>query len=110
VDSPGNKVLAYIKREVHLVNNLRTKILISNDIISPKTIIIDIAKRLAYIGSYNVTIDINSRQHSKYIRRRIYSKYTIVVLLYSEVIVPISALVNNLNLPNDRDFLFELSN
>jgi len=51
----------YIRREVYLVDNLRAKILISNDIILPKGIIINISKRIAYIESYNVTIRVNSR-------------------------------------------------
>jgi len=61
IDSSGNKVLVYIRREIYLIDNLRIKILISNDIIRPEGIVIDITKKSARISSYNVTIDINSR-------------------------------------------------
>ena len=46
VDSLGNKVLVYIKREFYLVDNLRAKILIGNNIIAPEKIVIDISNKL----------------------------------------------------------------
>ena len=44
-----------------MVNNLKTKILISNDIILPEGISIDIIKGAAYIESYKVLIKVNAR-------------------------------------------------
>ena len=55
----GIKIIGCIRREIYLINNLRAKILISNDIISPKQIIIDIANKLARIDSYYLNIKIN---------------------------------------------------
>ena len=87
-----------------MVDDLNAKILIGNDIISLEKIVIDITRKSAYINNYNVTININSGRRGEYIRRRIYSKYAVVVLLYSEVMVPISPTY----LLDNRDFLFEL--
>ena len=55
----GIKAIDCIRREIHLVNNLRAKMLISNDIISPEQIIIDIANKSARIGSCYMNIKIN---------------------------------------------------
>ncbi len=56
-----NKVFIYFIREIYLINNLRARILISNNIIKPKNIIINIIKKLIYINSYNIIININIR-------------------------------------------------
>ncbi len=51
VDKAGDKVLACIRRNFHLVEDLRANVLTGNDIIGPGAIVIDITKRLAFIGS-----------------------------------------------------------
>ena len=55
----NNKVLTYIRREIYLVNNLRAKILIGNDISVPKGFVIDITNKKANIGSYSVDNIVN---------------------------------------------------
>ena len=55
----GIKAIGCIRREIHLVNNLRAKMLIGNDIISPKQIVIDIANKSARVGSCYLNIKIN---------------------------------------------------
>jgi hypothetical protein len=59
INNNRKKVLIYIKREVYLVDSLRVKIFINNNIILLKGIIINIIKKSIYINSYNVTIGIN---------------------------------------------------
>ena len=39
----ARKVLAYVRREFHIVDNLRAKMLISNDVLGPEKIVIDIS-------------------------------------------------------------------
>ena len=46
IDKNGNKVLVYIKREFYLVDDLRAKMLIGNNIIAPEKIVIDISSKL----------------------------------------------------------------
>ena len=41
----GNKVIAYIRYEIHLINNLKMKFLISINILKSKQVIIDILSR-----------------------------------------------------------------
>ena len=67
----GIKVIGCIRREIHLVDNLRTKILIGNDIISPEQIIIDIANKSARVGSCYLNIKINIYQRGQYVRRTV---------------------------------------
>ena len=55
----NNKVLTYIRKEIHLVNNLRAKILIGNDIIAPEGFVINITNKKANIKSYNIDIIVN---------------------------------------------------
>ena len=61
MDNDRKEVLVYIKREIYLVDDLRVKIFINNNIISLKGIVINIIKKSVYINNYNVTIGINLR-------------------------------------------------
>ena len=62
LDKRNNKdVRAKIIKKVHLVNSLKTKILLNIDIINSKKINIIVFKSQAYIESYNTIININLR-------------------------------------------------
>ena len=52
------KILTYIYKEIYIINNLKAKILIKNNILEPKKIIIDITRKKIYISSYNIFITI----------------------------------------------------
>ena len=71
IDKHENEVLAYARREIHIVDELRANILIENDFINPKGISIDIANQKTYIGSYKTSITITAHQRGQYIRRKI---------------------------------------
>ena len=55
----GSK-LAWLRRELHIVNNLKIKLLIRIDILSPKRFIIDLLRNKAHILTYNIDIFIAS--------------------------------------------------
>ena len=55
------RILYRILREIYLINNLKTYILIENNIIELKEIVLNISKSKAFIDSYNITIDISCR-------------------------------------------------
>lgn len=61
-DGKGDKVLACARRELHLVEDLRVKVLIGNDIIGPEGITLDVANKKARIGSCGVTVQISRRR------------------------------------------------
>ena len=70
----GNKVLAYIRREFHLVDDLRTQILIGNDVIGPEKIVIDVGNKTATFGNCdNAVATVNPRQRGQYIRRKVHA-------------------------------------
>ena len=97
-------MLAYLRRELHIIDNLRIKIFIKNNIIKFKEIVIDIINKKIRINNYNITINIITRSRGEFIRRKIYIKVSIFVSSHSEIIL----LIKKINLSNDRDFLFKL--
>ncbi len=60
----GSRDLVYaaLRGEIHLVEDLRTNLLIGNDIISLEGIMINLGKKTALIGACEVTIDMNAKQ------------------------------------------------
>ena len=43
IDKNGSPILVYFRKELHIIDNLRAKILIGNNIIRPEEIIINLA-------------------------------------------------------------------
>lgn len=58
IDAFGNRIKTLITRKIYIVNNLKTKILISINIISLKFINIFIIKKKVYIGNYKTSAPI----------------------------------------------------
>ena len=52
------KALTYIIREIYLINNLKVNLLIRNDIIKSKKIILNVSKNEVYINNYDIIIKI----------------------------------------------------
>ena len=98
-------MLAYLRRELHIVDNLRVKILIKNNIIRLEEIVINVVNKKVRINSYSITINITTRPRGEYIRKKIYVKISIFVSSHSEIIL----LIKRVNLFNNRDFLFKLA-
>ena len=98
-------MLAYLRRELYIVDNLRVKILIRNNIIKFKEIVINVINKKARINNYSITINIIARSRDEFIRRKIYIKISIFVSSHSEIML----LIKKINLFNNRDFLFKLA-
>lgn len=60
-DDAGQLVYAALKCKIHLVVGLQANLLISNNILSPEGVVIDIGGRSALIGSCGVTVTINAK-------------------------------------------------
>ena len=97
-------MLIYLYRKLHIIDNLRIKIFIENNIIESKEIIINIVNKKARIDSYSTTINITTRPRGEFIRRKVYIKLFIFVSSHSEIIL----LIKKINLSNNRNFLFKL--
>ncbi len=103
----GKPVRGVIRREVHLVDNLKANMLIGNDILGPEGISIDGANSKATIAScQGMTIPIEIRTLTKgMINKALHARSTTVIPPHSMTAIPI----HHSNLPSDRDFLFEPS-
>ena len=100
IDESGERVLAYVCRELHLVDDLRAKMLIGNNIIGPEGIVIDVANKKAYVASCGVTVRVSARLRGKFVKRRVHSNTATIVLPHLEIMLQ----TRSVNLPADRDF------
>lgn len=98
-------VIVHIRCEIYLVDNLKTNILIDNDIIELESIIINIKKREIYIDNCDVTTYVKI-QFFKFIIRSIHLRKTIIISLYTKI----SLVVYYFKVSNNRNFLFEFEN
>lgn len=62
-------VYAALNCEIHLVEGLWANLLISNDILSPKRVVIDISMESALIGSCEVIISVNANYQGQFLAR-----------------------------------------
>ena len=102
-NNDDNSILIYLYRELYIINNLRAKILIRNNIIGPKNIIIDVVNKQARIKSCNAISTITTKPREEYIRKRILAKDLTIISLKSEKILA----TRSVNLLLDRDFIFK---
>ena len=56
-------VLAKIEREVHIIKNLKMKLLVGMDILGLELVNIYISKKEVYLGAHGVTMSIEIRPH-----------------------------------------------
>ena len=78
--------------------------LINNDIIDFKNIVINIINKMIYINNYKIIIKISIRLYNEFIKKKIHIQLTILISPHNNVIF----LIKFINLFDDRDFLFEL--
>ena len=104
-DNKGQKIYAFIRRELHLVEGLRANILVDNDILAPESFVLNIGLGHTLVGSCGVKIAIRARQRGQFLRKRLLAEKDKVVPPRSEIVVPVLPVP----LPDDRDFLFHPS-
>ncbi len=95
-----------IHREMHLIENLKANMLIDNDILESKEIIIDVQEKKTIIRScQNLIIDVKIHQRESFVRKNVVNYFAIVIS--SEFYVKISYKMKDLF--SNRDFWFESS-
>ncbi|KAL8817991.1 MAG: hypothetical protein Q9191_008035, partial [Dirinaria sp. TL-2023a] len=104
-DDKRNRVRVMIRRELHVVDDLKVNVLIDNDIMSAEDISIDLEKRVARIDSCGVivSIEIRTSHKSSSVQKSVHLRKTTVISPRSEQTVEI----HNLAVSDDRDYLFE---
>lgn len=100
----GRPVKTIITKKAHIVKGLKAKILIRINVMGPKEININMAKKTAHVGFYDVNIPILTKPHARNpVSRVIYIKSTVFIPFYSTAALPI----HHIQVPSSRDFLFE---
>ncbi len=99
------QAFAKITCKIYLVNNLKTNILIRNNFIDFKKIVINIVSKFAYIESYVVIVDLNVKTTCTIVYKQIYIKKTINVSFKLKITISIYYMF----ISNNKDFLFELN-
>ncbi len=95
-----------IHKEMHFVKELKTNMLIENDILRFEEIIIDVQrKRIIIISCQNMIIKIKIHQKEFFVRRNVINQYASIISSRSYVKI----LYKIKNLLANRDFLFESS-
>jgi len=103
-DKKENYAITKITRKVYLVDNLKTNMLIENNLIDFKRININVASKSTFINSCDVTISIKVKTSRVVVYTSMHVRKTIIVSFRSKIIV--SIYYNSIL--SDRDFLFEL--
>ncbi len=99
-----SKKMIEIHKEMHLIEDLKTNMLIENDILESKNIIINIQEKKIVISScQNMIIEVKIHQRDSFVRRNVISQFASVVS--SEFYAKISYKMKNLS--SNKDFLFE---
>lgn len=88
---------------MHLVDNLKTNILIKNNFIDFKKIVINIASKFAHIENCVIIIDLKVKITCIIVHERIYVKKVIDVSFKLEITISMYYMF----ISSDRDFLFE---
>ena len=100
---------AIIERKLYIVDDLLAKALIGIDIIKPEGIVVDLGNDVMRIGAYNnIEVPIIAIPRGPLTSATVYSSKRTVILAYSNVAVPITGPKGKLELPDNRDLMFEL--
>ena len=89
-----------------MIENLKINMFLNNDILKPKSIAINIAKKSIFIDSIKIIIALKTRSIKNVVQRSIHLRKTIIIPFY----VKITISVNHLNLSKFKNFLFESNN
>ena len=98
-----NLVRAKIIREIHLIDNLKTNMLLKNDVIDSEKIDVNISNKSAYIDSCEIIVNLEVRTFRISIQTSVHARKITIVSSHSELML----LVHYTTMSFDRDYLFE---
>ena len=96
-------MLTYIRKKLHIIDDLRTKMLIENNILKSKKFIINVINKKTRINNYKIEIKISFRSRDEFIKRKIHVKQIIIMFSHFNVML----IIKTIDLSIDHDFLFE---
>lgn len=87
IDKKGCEVYASISCKLHLIDRLKANMLVGNDVLYTENFVINFSTSSALIQSCGVMIDINTRQHSEFLRDRALTRALTIVPLRTETLI-----------------------
>lgn len=87
LDRNGREVYTSITCELHLVDGLKINMLIGNNLLCTEGFIINFSSSSAFIHSCSIRININARQHSKFLKYRALTSTFIIIFFCLEALV-----------------------
>ncbi len=105
-DGQGQEVIVHIRREIHLVEELKANMLVGTDIMTPEQFVLDLNKKTAFIGSCSYSFDLDIEIPRVSIKRPVHAKTRVTILPHTMQVITI----HYLNIPHSRDFLFQPDN
>lgn len=105
IDSTNHPAYAHIQQVLHIVKESKANLLVGNDILAMKKVIIDLANKSVMISSYQVTISITAKLKDHLVQRKVLVDSSLTIFPESEALVQFVCS----SFPDDRDFLFNLT-
>ena len=94
-----------ITREIHLIDNLKTNMLLNNDVIESEKIDVNISNKSIYIDSCEVIVSLEVRTSRVIVQISIHARKITVIFSHNELILSMHYIIVSF----DRDYLFELN-
>ena len=104
-NNAGQLIYASLTCKIHLIKDLGAILLIENDIISLKSLVIVVKETNVVIGSCEVIVPIDVKNKKQFLTRKILERQETMISPYSKAMV----LLFSLSLSDNRDFLFYLA-
>lgn len=101
----GKTAIAHIRRDVHIVDNLKAKMLIGTDIMCPEGMIASLQTGKLTIGSCDMTAPITCTPAGPRINRTVRSHHAVTLPAHSVVPVPFKS--QGSAIPSGRDYSFQ---
>ena len=105
ISNSDKSIKVVIIKNIHLVKDLKTKLLIENDILSSKQIDISSFTNSTYIECCEITIFITIKTEFRFQSESVLVIKTCIILFKSKCLIS----VHHMTFFSNRDFLFELT-
>lgn len=102
IDSTNHPAYAHIHRELHIVKRFKANLLVGNDILATKRVIIDLVNKSAMILSCQMTISIAAWPKDYPVQRKVLVDRSLTIPPESKALMQFVYS----SFPDNRDFLF----
>ena len=99
----NKSITSILRREIHLINNFKTNMLINNNVINVENIVVDSIKKKTFIINIDVAVLIKVKLSKTLIQRSIHIRKIIIVSFRSKITI----FIHYVALSIIKNFLFE---